>query len=279
MTTLKRATFSISTFSVVALMLLGFYNSVLIKNDSFMAYDSGVKFVKRLDELNGKITHGRMAASTRKWTQLEPKKVKTKKLIKKVAAAPAPKEVDKQEKVEPVNVPEPAIKGDLDLTVSNVFIKGPLKKGSFSGSARTVDGVIEELFVNLPNGDQIAINTRDRMIGNVFQYEDSVTRDMRSGMLYEVKPGTYMVTLTNDSKFKGARIEFVAEGGAQVAYSDEYYESTQSWGMDNQNNQNNQNTQNNDQYSNNYSPNDTYYDNNSDMDQAQTSGFNFNPQG
>lgn len=275
MTTLKRATFSISSVSVVALVLLGFYNSVLIKNDSFMAYDSGVKFVKRLDELNGKITHGRMAASTKKWTQLKPKAEQPKKIVKNVVATPAPKKVETVEKVEPVNVPEPAIKGDLDLTVSNVFIKGPLKQGSFSGSARTVDGVIEELFVNLPNGDQIAINTRDRMIGNVFQYEDSVTRDMRSGMLYEVKPGTYMVTLTNDTKFKGARIEFTSNSGAEVAYSDEYYESTQSWGMDNQNPE----TQPQDQYSDNQASEDNYYNNDQDYDQPQTTGFNFNPQG
>lgn len=278
MTTVKRVTFSVSTFSFVALMVLGLYNSLLIKNDSFMAYDSGVKFVKRLDELNGKVTVGRLAASTMKWTKLAPKKVEKVPAKKVVAKAQPTVEAKVEEVVEPTNIPEPAIKGDLDLTVSNVFFKGPLKQGSFSGSARTVDGVIEEIFVSLPNGDEIAINTRDRMVGNVFQYEDSVTRDIRSGMLYEVKPGTYMVTLTNDTKFKGARIEFTSESGNQVAYSDEYYESTQSWGMNNQNQ--NENVQENyqDEYSNNQPIDNTYYEDPA-VEQARTSGFNFNPQG
>ena len=273
MLTVKRVTFSVSTFGFAALVMMGLYNSLLIKNDSFMAYDSGVKFVKRLDELNGKVTVGRLAASTQKWSKLAPKKIVKKKQIKKVATIEAVVEEAEEELVEPSNIPEPAIKGDLDLTVSNVFFKGPLKQGSFSGSARTVDGVIEEIFVSLPNGDQIEINTRDRMVGNVFQYEDSVTRDIRSGMLYEVKPGTYMVTLTNDTKFKGARIEFTSQAGSEIAYSEDYYQSTQNWGMDNQNNQDTYQ----DEYSNNQPIEDQYYE--TPVEKAETSGFNFNPQG
>lgn len=276
MTTAKRVTFSVSTFSFVALMTLGLYNSLLIKNDSFMAYDSGVRFVKRLDELNGKVTVGRLAASTKKWSKLETKKeikIQPKKMVAKVQ--PKVEQEPAEELVQPTNIPEPAIKGDLELTVSNVFFKGPLKQGSFSGSARTVDGVIEEIFVNLPNGDEISISTRERMVGNVFQYEDSVTREIRSGMLYEVKPGTYMVTLTNDTKFKGARLEFTSQNGSEVAYSDEYYESTQSWGLDNQNAPQD-NYQ--DEYSNNQPIDNTYYEDPA-VEEARTSGFNFNPQG
>lgn len=238
MTAFKRVTVSFSSLAFAVLAVTGVYNTVVLKNDSFMAYDSGVKFVKRLDEIQGRITIGRMAASTKSWTKLAPKKVEKKEVIKKVAKV-VPNKIEKEEfkQVQPAEVPEPAIKGDLDLTVSNVFFKQPLKEGSFSGSARTVDGVIEEIYISLPDGDQIEINTNERMVGNVFQYEDSLTGDIRSGMFYEVKPGTYMITLTGDKdyRYSGVRVEFKAENGSQVAYSDEYYESTQSWGMDNQN--------------------------------------------
>jgi hypothetical protein len=273
MTALKRVTVSFSSFAFAVLAVSGVYNTVVLKNDSFMAYDSGVKFVKRLDEIQGRITIGRMAASTKSWTKLAPKQA-VKKEVKKIANI-APKKIEKKEfkQVKPVNVPEPAIKGDLDLTVSNVFFKQPLKQGSFTGSARTVDGVIEEIYVSLPEGDQIEINTNERMVGNVFQYEDSLTGDIRSGMLYEVKPGTYMVTLTGDKdyRYSGVRIEFQAANGAEVAYSDEYYESTQSWGMNGQNQPEEAATE----YSNNEAPVDNYeYQYNNEANEPV--GFKFN---
>ena len=71
-------------------------------------------------------------------------------------------------------------------------------------------------------------------MGNVFKYEDSETREMKSGMFYEVKKGTYMVTLTNDSQFPGTRLEFKA-GEAEVAYSDDHYTAQESWDLDEQN--------------------------------------------
>jgi hypothetical protein len=271
-TTIRKVTISCSTFVFALLAMTGVYNTVVLNNDSFMAFDSGVKFVKRLDEINGRVTFGRMAASAKSWTKLETKKIvaQPKKLAKI-----APKKVVKKEefkKEEPINTPEPAIKGDLDLTVSNVFFKQPLKQGAFSGSARTVDGVIEEIYVSLPEGDRIEINTNDRMVGNVFQYEDSQTGDIRSGMFYEVKPGTYMITLTGDKSYKysGVRIEFKAENGAEVAYSDDYYESTQSWDMNNQNG-----NAKNEEVSNNNAPADNYeYQYNNEANEPV--GFKFN---
>jgi len=268
--TIRRVTISFSSIALVMLAFTGIYNTIIIKNDSFMAYDSGVKFVKRLDEINGKVTFGRMAASATSWTKLAPKK---KVIAKPVQKTIAKKQVERKEeftKVEPVNVPEPAIKGDLDLTVSNVFFKKPLKEGSFSGSAKTVDGVIEEIYVNLPGVEPIEINTRDRMVGNVFQYEDRETREMRSGMFYEVKPGTYMITLTGDKNYKysGVRIEFSSDSASEVAYSDEYYESTQSWGMDNQ-------AADDQEYSNNQAQDN--YDYQYNNEESQATGFNFNP--
>lgn len=234
MKALKKLTLSLGVLTVSGFVINGFYNSYATKNVSFMSENTGIKFTKRLDELNGRIQHGRMAASTKSWTKIAEEPKKQPQIIKKIKIANV-KTVNEVTKSDEPKTAEPAIKGDLDLTVSNVFYKEPLKEGSFSGSARTMDGVIEEIFVNLPGGDQISISTRDQMIGNVFQYEDAETREMKSGMLYEVKPGTYMVTLTNDSKYAGVRMEFTAQNNSEVAYSEEYYNETQNWNIDSQN--------------------------------------------
>lgn len=226
-------------FGAAGTLVLGSYNSMFVNNDTFMNKTAGIKFTKRLDEINGKVVIGRMAASSSPWTALNKKATKkvekTNKAIAKKKFKKAEKKLAKAvKKIAKVKLPEPAIKGDFELNLTNVFHKKPLESGTFSGSAKTVDGVIEEIYVNLPNGKTIDINTRERMMGNVFQYEDSETREMKSGMFYEVKKGTYMITLTNDSKFKGTRLEFKANE-TEVAYNDDYYSSQESWEMDRQN--------------------------------------------
>jgi len=176
--------------ATVALMASGAYNSMLMGDNSFMTEVSEIKFAKRLDEINGKVVVGRMAASTT-WHQMQaPKKVEA------IKEAIVPQKQEAKEVVQIAEIPEPAITDDLELSLSNVFHKKPLEKGAFSGSARTVDGVVEEIHVNLPDGNVISINTRDRMAGNVFTYEDAETRERKSGIFYEVKDGTYMVNLT-----------------------------------------------------------------------------------
>src|SRR5690606_21591659 len=118
------------------------------------------------DEVNGKIIVGRVAAS---WMNLENKKEEEKEVVKKVI-----QENIQVAQVQAVTeVPAPTINEDLDLKLSKVFFKEPLQEGTFSGSARTVDGVIEEVSVTLPTGQVISINTREKMVGNIFQYEDS----------------------------------------------------------------------------------------------------------
>ena len=73
------------------------------------------------------------------------------------------------------------------------------------------------------------------MVGNVFQYEDTHTGEMKSGLLYEVEKGKkYMVTLANDSQFPGARLEFETNG-AEIAYGQDYYEKQESWNLNSQN--------------------------------------------
>jgi len=168
--------------------------------------------------------------------------------------------------------PAPAIKADLDLNLNNVFFKKPLKQGSFAGSAKAVDGIIEEIYVTMPDGRSIEINTQERMTGNVFSYEDTETREMKSGMFYEVKKGTYMITLTNDSQFPGARLEFKANN-AEVAYNNDHYSAQESWNMDQQNQKN--------ELANEQQP--TEYNDNQDVDYAQSyegdtqeGGYGFN---
>jgi len=205
---------------VMGFAILGAYNTAVVNDDPFVA-SKEFKFVKRLDEINGKVIVGRMAASAASWVNLE-----TKEEVKKVQEV----KVAKTETSE-TSVPAPAIKDDLNLKLNKAFFKEPLKEGTFAGNARTVDGVIQEVSVTLPTGQVININTRDKMVGNVFTYEDSYTREPRSGMFYEVKKGTYMITLTNDSQFAGTRLEFVAQNGEEVRYADDYYQENIGWGV------------------------------------------------
>lgn len=236
MKALKQMSMGFIMAGVLGTVVLGSYNSIIVNNDAFMNKSAGIKFTKRLDEINGKIVIGRMAASSIPWTGLKKsekkEEVKKKALIKKVVKVEKKLE-NKAEEVMSNPIPAPAINADLELSLSNVFHKKPLAKGSFSGSAKTVDGVIEEIYVNLPGGKRIEINTRERMMGNVFQYEDTETREMKSAMFYEVKRGTYMITLTNDSQFAGTRLEFKANE-TEVAYNDDYYTAQESWEMDQQ---------------------------------------------
>jgi hypothetical protein len=244
MKAIKKLSIGAITFSMFTIFATGSYNSMVMNSDSFMADNAGISFTKRLDELNGKVVIGRLAASAIPWNKVK----KVEKKISKASIAlakgkfkkaarkfkKAEKKMKKMAAQTSSALPAPAIKADLELELSNVFHKKPLKKGSFSGSAKTVDGVIEEIYVNLPGGKSIEINTRERMAGNVFQYEDPESREMKSGMFYEVKKGTYMITLTNDSQYPGARLEFKA-GATEVAYNDDYYTAQESWELDQQN--------------------------------------------
>ncbi|MCO4753432.1 MAG: hypothetical protein KC478_03070 [Bacteriovoracaceae bacterium] len=228
----KKLTITTTVIAGLAVLGSGSYNSMVMQDTAFMSDNSGIKFAKRLDEMNGKVVVGRMAASTPKWTSLS--EVKNKEVAPKVEVV-AKKEVVEQEQQEVVAFAEPAIQGDLELKVTNVFFKEALKDGQFTGSARSVDGVVEEIYVNLPNGQTINVNSRERMEGNVFVYEDEATGEEARGMFYEVKEGTYMVTLTNDSRYAGARMELKVEGGAQVAYEEGYYDRNLGWTTDSQN--------------------------------------------
>ncbi len=232
MKALKKLTLIAATSVTAFSLAITFYNSAALNNDSFM----DARFAsnnKRLDELNGDITIGRMAASTQSWDSLEVEKeaVKPVELRKKAKVASSLKTT-------PVEL-EPAIKEDLELTLASVKLgvkaEGKpnkltaLKEGSFSGSARTSNGYVEEVVVNLPNGKTIDIYSHKRMASNVFEYEDPETGELRSAMMYESAKNTFTVMLTNDTYYPGTRLEFKTSG--ETFGND----SNANWAMNDQN--------------------------------------------
>lgn len=231
MKALKKASVSASIVFTLAAVVNGFYNTAEVNDKSFLTASYGIKFEKRLDEIQGHVTIGRNAASVTegKWNKLN---VSKRENVQAVAIEKS--ESGMQENLA-INETQPAILESMELSLSNVFYNRPLEAGEFSGSARTSGGVVEEVYVNLPDGNSIEINTREPMSGNVFHYEDPITRETKSAMFYEVKKGVYMVTLTNDDKYAGVRMEFTAQNNAEFAYSEEYYEDTRSWDMNSQN--------------------------------------------
>lgn len=208
------------------------YNSYKFNHVGSLKNDFNIKLTKRLDETYGKVKFGRMAASLRKSWKVEKEDKKLIENVNKVV----------REKFKPLlkketaskSAPVPAIANDLDLELTGgIYNKKPLKEGTdFSGSAKVVDGVIEEISVALPGGKNFTINTSERMVGNVFQYEDTNTREQRSGLFYEVKKGTYMITLTDDSQFSGIRLQFTAPENSQIETGSQ---EDVSWAMNNQN--------------------------------------------
>lgn len=212
------------------ILVLGVYNSMVINSKSFMSADSNIASFKRLDEINGSITLGKREVAN--FVPL-PKSETTKAIelatqspvIKRVQA-PIEQEVAEQESannnssIQEVEYVEPAITDNLELELTSAFHNGPIE-GDVRGSAVVVDGMIEKIFVEMPDGAEILIQTRDRMQGNVFTYQDADSGEMVSGMLYEVKPGTYMITLSNDSNYAGARLEFTTGEGATMTPNEE----------------------------------------------------------
>lgn len=218
------------TFIVGGLIFFvwGSMNSPVLNKAAFNQNKFDIKFAKRLDEMNGEIVMGRMAASlgnTSKWSKISTATIK--QTVKKIEAAPAKEVVE-------TPVAEPAITDNLSLTLSGgLYDKKPLDdKSSFYGSARIANGVIEEITVGLPDGAELEIHTsNERLNGNVFTYEDAGTGEMRSGLLYKVKDGVYMVTLTNDSVYPGLRLEFKTDAVIEQSFE----KQNQNWAYDDSN--------------------------------------------
>lgn len=206
----------------IIVITLGLFNSLKVNSNQALLSFSGADLNKRLDEMHGRIRVGRRAASIQSWHKIKKTaKVNDQKVISKKTTV-----VDNSANF----IPDPAISEDLELKVTKAFIKEELAQGSFSGSARTVDGIIEEINIELPDGEMIDIFTNERMVGNVFQYQDKFSGEMKSGMFYEVKRGTYMITLANDSRYQGARFEFQVNGGV---VSNDTYDAQYGYGQQN----------------------------------------------
>ena len=242
MRTFKKALLVMGSFGVVGFFAIGTMNSIVVNKGAFFKNEFNIKFAKRLDDLNGEVVYGRMAASIPKWDptkSLQKKKLNTAeklvtaKMFQQKAKDASKKQDKKIQEVVKAEVPEPAIDEARNLSLTGgLFNKKPLVNGKgYSGKANVVNGIIEEIDVVLPGGKRLLINTNDRMVGNVFQYEDTETREMRSGLLYKVKEGQYMVTLTDDTNFAGLRLEFKAEAGTYIEDRNNY----SNWAMNDQN--------------------------------------------
>lgn len=194
-----------------AFVAMGTYNSLVVNSDAFMD-SQNVRFVKRLDELNGFMTSGRQLADNGEWIKLRNarKPLPTPVVEDQVAvsnSAPATEVVE----AAPEMTAQAAIKEELNLELSEIFnakkyAQAP-KPGEFSGTLTSNNGVIESMSVSLPNSESISISVAE-MAGNVFEYE--LDGQTYSGMMYQMDKTSYMVTLTN-GPHEGTRLKFNGE--------------------------------------------------------------------
>mgnify|MGYP001139078339 CR=1 FL=1 len=210
----KQSTVGLLAFAFVA---MGTYNSFVVNSDAFMD-SQNVRFVKRLDELNGLMTSGRKLADNGEWIKLRnaPKPqhapVVQDQVVVSNAAPISPAAVSE---AAPEKTAQAAIKEELSLELSEVFnakkyAQAP-KAGEFGGSLSSNNGVIESMSVNLPGGESISISVAE-MAGNVFEYE--LEGQTLSGMMYQMDKTSYMVTLTN-GPHEGTRLKFIGEPAAE----------------------------------------------------------------
>jgi hypothetical protein len=198
-----------------AFVVIGTYNSVVVNSDAFMDSQS-VRFVKRLDEINGVTTSGRQLAHAGEWVKLRSPHVK------KLAASELKKDevtlIESGSAKEDDPLVHAAIKEELNLELTEVFnakkyAQNP-KAGEFSGTLNANNGIIESISVNLPNNESVSV-TFTEMIGNVFEYE--IDGQIVSGMMYRMDKTTYMVTLTN-GPFEGTRLKFASPVVAEESF-------------------------------------------------------------
>jgi len=218
---------SILSFMGFGFIILGVYNSVVINSDSFMDVQN-VKFVKRLDEINGITTKGRQLAHAGEWVKLKaaPKnKVNLPKIQDSVKLTASSRRDVIQSSNQDVVEAQAAIQDDLNLELVEVFnskkYQQSPKAGEFSGTLATTDGVIDSISVTLPNNESISISFA-QLTGNVFEYD--YEGQLLSGMLYQMDKTSYMVTLTN-GQFEGTRLKFQSKGEVSENYGNEAVDS------------------------------------------------------
>ena len=203
----------------VLLCVNGADNTLTLKSKSFMK-DQDIRFVKRLDEIQGQKVEGKT-----QWKSLskveralanKDEVVIARSSLKQVVSSVnnsniAKRAEDNNQKAEAI------IKQRLDLKMTEFYngklFKNPLVPSQFEGALFMNNGMIESLEATLPNGVSINISYSE-MEGNTFKYE--MDGKELSGMVYEAAQGTYMLTLAN-GPYEGGRMKFVGDSAAVLA--------------------------------------------------------------
>ncbi len=186
-------------------LCLGIVNAFIINNHSDL---TGITYVKGLDEMYGIVQPGRVLATNSSW-----KKIENVQEINTIAYHDAAA----SEQGEPPAAIEESLNLELVEVINPKLWSRGLPSTEFDGDLSTSNGTIESFFVSLPGKEEISVSFAE-MNGNVFQYD--YAGEIYSGMLYQVDPKSYMVTLTN-GPLEGTRLRFVS------GFSDEQVEITQ----------------------------------------------------
>lgn len=205
--------------------ILGTYNAIIINSDSNIS-GSDYKFVKRLDEVYGVVTPGRLVAASVEWKKLKKAEIrKEPTIIQAVNTINSYSTHNTETPIEPT-VAQAAIQEELELNL--VEVSNPrkwaqnLSPAQFSGSLSTREGTIESLSVSLPNGEGVSVSFSE-MAGNVFEYD--YNGEVYSGMMYQMDQYSYMITLTN-GPMEGTRLRFSTAATQQVDESQNHLAET-----------------------------------------------------
>ncbi len=201
---------SLPAFIVLA---WGTYNSYVINSDQLFNKQS-VKYVKRLDEINGLTQPGRVVANVGNWVNLSQlNKMNQKRSISLANKLTKNERVSSvtaktQDTSENVNT-EAAITTDLNLGLSDVFNAQKFPQGvrptSFQGELEVANGLIETLNISVDGLGSLSLSSVP-MSGNVFEYRHS-DGETYSAMIYQSDATNYMITFTN-GPLEGTRARF-----------------------------------------------------------------------
>jgi hypothetical protein len=192
---MKKSLKKIMYAGLTGFLCLGIVNAFIINHHSDF---SGITYVKGLDEMYGNVQPGRVLATNSAWKKIE--NVEIKNTIAYHA-------VDSSDQGEPPAAIDEDLQLDLVEVINPKLWSRGLPSTDFSGDLATSGGTIESLNVSLPGKEEISVSFAE-MNGNVFQYD--YAGEIYSGMLYQVDPKSFMVTLTN-GPLEGTRLRFVAE--------------------------------------------------------------------
>ncbi len=204
---------TLSFLAMLFFVVTGTYNAIVITSESHLN-GADMRFVKRLDEMNGIVEPGRLVATGVQWQKLESVqnvsqdefRAPVVQQINTVSSSPAV-----ENNVAPQEAPAAAVTEELSLNLVEVINPKKWQNGlphdQFSGNLTTSNGSIDSLNVTLPNSEGVTVSFSE-MNGNVFEYD--IDGEVYSGMLYQVDQTAYMVTLTN-GPLEGTRLRFVGE--------------------------------------------------------------------